>query len=485
MFANHPYRIVVSVGAAFLWAIASLCAQDATWKYVKTPNNCEFYECEFADDSTMICISDSCGVYRLSPPEWRAEKVVVDSSDWRFVPRSIARSMDGAVHIVGHRTTWHISLKSRELVPMHFTSSDGGITWSTVAHPEAQYGKYQCIRCSRTDNSIVIGYDRYVPGAEDDYLVDTHQLVINVYENNDLRSSVAVWVTSGTPYIPSRNCPGGAHQDEWTFELTYDGSGGIAFDIVSPCDLGYMSHEPRYGRSKYYSSDRGKTFPVEWHSTGPNFGRRTYVRSGNFSPIYLAPDYWTDGPYLSRDKGTTWNEISIPVSGTLDSTYPRFLHPSVLSSRTAVGSRFARSMDSGMATYEFGVFNLDVGGFVVEHRDTLKNGVRSARASTKGNAVVPLHSDGIFVRTPSQLSSVDRIRESTVKIHPNPATNEIMLTGLRDGEELVLYSLFGEHLLSTTASSADHRLQVSHLASGTYGISVGHGRAFVRLVIVR
>lgn len=126
MCPNHPYRRVASIAVALLWAIAELCAQEATWKYVETPENCAFYECEFVADSSMICISDSCGVYRLSAPTWQAEKLIVDSSDWRFVPRSIARSIDGAVHVVGHRTTWHISLKSRELMPMHFTSTDRG-----------------------------------------------------------------------------------------------------------------------------------------------------------------------------------------------------------------------------------------------------------------------------------------------------------------------------------------------------------------------
>ncbi len=487
MCPNHPYRRVASIAVALLWAIAELCAQEATWKYVETPENCAFYECEFVDDSSMICISDSCGVYRLSAPTWQAEKLTVDSSDWRFVPRSIARSIDGAVHIVGHRTTWHISLKSRELVPMHFTSTDRGATWNIVAHPEAQYGKYQSMRCSRTDNSCVIGYDRFVPVAEDDHLVDTHQLVINVYENADLRSSIAVLSRSTLPYVPSRECPGGAHQDEWTFDLTYDGTGGIAFDVVFRCDLGYMSHEPRYSQSKYYSSDRGKTFPVAVHSIGPNYGQRDYVRYRYLTPNYLASDFWTDGSILSRDQGKSWNRELTAVSGTSDSVKPGLLQPAIMRGRTAVGSRFAGFLDSErrMFVYEFGVFNLDFGAFMVEHRDTLVNGPRLARASARGYAVVPLGSNGLYVRTPRQLSSVDRIRESSVMIHPNPATNTITLTGLLDGEEIVLYSLYGERLLSTTTTDSNHLLDVSHLASGSYGVSVGHGRAFSKLVIVR
>lgn len=489
MCPNHPYRLVASIAVALLWAIAGLCAQEATWKYVETPDNCAFYECEFVDDSSMICISDSCGVYRLSAPNWQAEKLIVDSSDWRFVPRSIARSIDGAVHVVGHRTTWHISLKSRELVPMHFTSSDRGVTWNIVAHPEARYGKYQSMRCSRTDNSCVIGYDRYVPVADDDHLVDTHQLVINVYENADLRSSIAVLSRSTLPYVPSREYPGGAHQDEWTFDLTYDGTGGIAFDVVFRCDLGYMSHEPRYGQSKYYSSDRGKTFPVAVHSTGPNYGRLDYVRYRYRTPNYLSRDFWTDGLYLSRDQGMTWNKELIAVPDRADSVNAGLLQSSILRGRTAVGCHFVGYLDSErqMAIYEFGLFNLDYGGFIVEHRDTLQGwrDVPLARGSAQGNAVVPLGSNGMYVRTPHHLSSVDRIRESTIVIHPNPAINTITLTGLLDGEEIVLYSLYGERLLSTTTTGSDHLLDVSHLASGSYGISVGHGRAFCKLVIVR
>lgn len=333
----------------------------------------------------------------------------------------------------------------------------------------------------------MIGYDRYVPVAEDDYLVDTHQLVINVYENDDLRSSVAVWVRSGIPYVPSRNCPGGAHQDEWTFGLTYDGTGGIAFDVVSPCDLGYMSHEPCYGQSKYYSSDRGKTFPVAVHSTGPNYGRLDYVRYRYRTPNYLASDFWTDGYVLSRDQGKSWNGELIAVSGTRDSLNPGHLEPAIMRGRTAVGSRFVASIDSAerKLMYQFGIFNLDNGGFIIEHRDTLKSGSRLARASAKGYAVIPLVANGLYVRTPDQLSSVDRIRESRVMIHPNPAFNTITLTGLLDREEIVLYSLYGERLLSTTTTDSNHLLDVSHLASGSYGVSVGHGRAFSKLVIVR
>ncbi len=487
MCPNHPYRRVASIAVALLWAIAELCAQEATWKYVETPENCAFYECEFVDDSSMICISDSCGVYRLSAPTWQAEKLTVDSSDWRFVPRSIARSIDGAVHIVGHRTTWHISLKSRELVPMHFTSTDRGATWNIVAHPEAQYGKYQSMRCSRTDNSCVIGYERRVPIEESDNLIDTHDVVINVIDNNALQPSRSFLFRSTTPGIPSMSCPGGAHQDEFTFRLTYDGVNGIAIDLVAPCDLGYMSHARRYHRHKYYSFDRGVTFPVEVHYPDNQWGLLEYTRIRFWPPNYLAADYWTDGQNLSRDQGKTWSNELIPVLGTADSVASGHLRPSLLHGRTAVGSRFLASFDSAarVLIYEFGIFNLDNGGFIVEHRDTLKSAVQLARASDKGYAVVPLRSNGLFVRTPSQASSIRIRNESAINIHPNPATNTITLTGLLDGEEIVLYSLYGERLLSTTTTDSNHLLDVSHLASGSYGVSVGHGRAFSKLVIVR
>ncbi|NQW29736.1 MAG: hypothetical protein HQ472_04410, partial [Ignavibacteria bacterium] len=390
MFKNYSYQLVVTIVVAFVCAAMQSYADDARWRYVETPEICGRFQCEFINDSTMLCVSDSCGVYRLSAPDWVAHKVVIDTNEWRFVPRSIARSKDGKIHIVGHRTgwtAWRDSLKNWQLVPMHYTSSDLGVTWNHVNHPDDQYGKYQCISCSKSENTCIVAFDRRTLDDGNEVWFDSHQVVVQVYHNDELRSSVDL-SSSGLS-----DC-GRGHYDEFTIRLAYDGINGVAVWYTAPCEkiIWNPDYKRRYREARFYSIDGGLTFPFVIYYPASEAQWFLSVRpTYSTGHIYLSPDILLHYQFVSHDQGKSWNNnpARIPVEGDLDSVWIGELSPGVIKGRTAVGefSRDLQPIVDGYQVSSLGSFNLDYGGFKVEHTDTLESFGGPARASAAGYAV--------------------------------------------------------------------------------------------------
>lgn len=82
--------------------------------------------------------------------------------------------------------------------------------------------------------------------------------------------------------------------------------------------------------------------------------------------------------------------------------------------------------------------------------------------------------------------STEDISLHVIDLYPNPANNQVQLTGLEVGSGIQIMSLNGTMLSSTTANKPNMTLDVSSLASGIYFVQVKHNaeiKATKKLVV--
>ncbi|MCB0768724.1 MAG: T9SS type A sorting domain-containing protein, partial [Flavobacteriales bacterium] len=76
----------------------------------------------------------------------------------------------------------------------------------------------------------------------------------------------------------------------------------------------------------------------------------------------------------------------------------------------------------------------------------------------------------------------DRYPDEQVSIYPNPTTGTLLLEGLTERQTIHVMDLLGQVVLSANVGSGTGRVDLGHLAPGTY---VLHGNGFSRRVVVQ
>lgn len=465
---THFTRGLLAILINVIALTVGLTAQ-AEWHYIETPG-CEFVECVIIADGEALCQSDSCGIFRVLFKDSIAFPLQIGSDTLKFVPRSIAISKTGVVHVVGHQIDYSVD-HNRATIPKHYYSTNQGITWIETKHEIGIYGKYQSVRVL-DDESLLIAYEQSTPYRGNDFEFDTFQVVIIKLRDQQIVNTAVLSSTSSTNGF---SCFG-YYLDYYTVWLTTDGFKRVAAVDVSPC---YRGPDPGifapYGYNRFYSYDGGRDFPDhlgprgEWDMSQSRPDRI-------FDPLYLTRDFWIDdyrfNEGISRDQGNTWKDERIPISDRADSVSISKVWPAIIRDRIAAGTFVQETIGDTLFVVVFGTFNLDDGVFNVEHRDTLRHGAYMVSASQSGYAVAP-GGYGVFVREPSGISSVDEESRGILRVYPNPANNEITIAGTNEADQVRIESIQGIRVTEFHAGGFSTTINISSLPSGPYVLRNG------------
>ena len=89
---------------------------------------------------------------------------------------------------------------------------------------------------------------------------------------------------------------------------------------------------------------------------------------------------------------------------------------------------------------------------------------------------------GVRKEVASITAIADRDAGEQVSIYPNPTTGTLLLEGLTERQTIHVMDLLGQVVLSANVGSGTGRVDLGHLAPGTY---VLHGNGFTRRVVVQ
>jgi len=77
----------------------------------------------------------------------------------------------------------------------------------------------------------------------------------------------------------------------------------------------------------------------------------------------------------------------------------------------------------------------------------------------------------------SSYTNINELQASDVVVFPNPATDQITISGLQSGEMLYIYNVSGQQLLFCKAIGETEQFSVSRLPSGIYFVKTSNGQA--------
>lgn len=75
----------------------------------------------------------------------------------------------------------------------------------------------------------------------------------------------------------------------------------------------------------------------------------------------------------------------------------------------------------------------------------------------------------------STISGINKKQTAQLKVYPNPARKHLKIENLSEKGNFIIHDIFGNQVLSGNISTTNSRLDISHLASGVYFISVKAG----------
>lgn len=68
---------------------------------------------------------------------------------------------------------------------------------------------------------------------------------------------------------------------------------------------------------------------------------------------------------------------------------------------------------------------------------------------------------------------------ATVRMYPNPAADYILVDGVEAGNQIVVYNVLGQVIISKEATAANERINLSEIAAGSYTLNVVKGKNIV------
>lgn len=473
---THCKSRLISIVSILIVLPISLLSQ-ASWQYVETPDSCEFIEAVVFSNGKIICLSDSCGIYLYTVSDGSFQSILDtrESSNVRFVPRSITTTNKNEIVIVGH-AIYNDSAENKQLHPRVYRSNDSGLTWSVYESEE--YGKYQQVRVVR-ENGLVIAFEKRVPFTINDY--DSYSVFVQVLLLNENTADMGIVLDTLSRW--NEELSSCYLDDHSTMRLTSDREFGVSLTSLTPCQLGILDppESIRYPIRGWFSYDGGQTFPDDYWVPQDPWGTMWSRNDSYYGPLYLTGDFWIGSNsaryqqemLISRDQGKSWRIERIPISHGTDSLSIAELNPAIIRDRLAAGC-YRQEYTGPQDVFAFGTFNLDDGFFRVEHRDTLKLWRPSpVFASESGYALVTFVPHGMYVRIPSEISSVDVESRYSLRVYPSPAADEITVAGTTETDTLLVESILGNRVMELHNKGFTTTFDISSLPSGPYVLRNG------------
>ncbi|MDD7887732.1 T9SS type A sorting domain-containing protein [Flavivirga sp. 57AJ16] len=155
----------------------------------------------------------------------------------------------------------------------------------------------------------------------------------------------------------------------------------------------------------------------------------------------------------------------------------------------ALGSSFHFAETSPVATvvftynYDTGAWSLDINGEVQSGTTTGAYAFETLRisAGNNGGDVTDIAVSNLVVQEISNTLSASNFDFSGVKVYPNPTTDYVKVTGLKNDFEYAVYNVLGSKILEGVVSANNDTVDTKNLMNGLYYM-VFEGEKTVKLV---
>lgn len=83
--------------------------------------------------------------------------------------------------------------------------------------------------------------------------------------------------------------------------------------------------------------------------------------------------------------------------------------------------------------------------------------------------------DGQFEYTNIIQVTIEPLNNLTINIYPNPATDYIIIDGIKKGETIQIFNVYGQEVMTFHQNISTQRTNISNLPSGSYFVKIGKG----------